>query len=209
MVLTRAFVEGEFSFDLEKAEEHFSAALGSLDEDCDPWLPLFIHHSAARVILTDATCDRLNTEELLKEVETRGGSPEERLKALFFREVEELEEWQRAAIVSGCSHLELAETLYQELASEELKIKHLWCWSQALQTSDPARGLECLCAAAELAQKLGYPGWVHKMMGDFFYLHSILDRTEVPAARRQEVEVQISSAMRLFFGPSTGPPTPC
>ena len=149
LALVRAWVDGEYFFDPERAEALMVEALEKIGYGADPWLAFFIRHEAARITVRQGR-RAYNTHLFL-----RGGSFEKAIelgRAWVNQQPGEMSAARAAALRRTHRHLEAAAPLVGEFESTALRLRRLWFWGLAVQVDEPEEGLRYLTEALELAR---------------------------------------------------------
>lgn len=120
-----------------RADELRIQTIKASDDRSDPWLPLLLHHEAARAALLDVG-------QLWLESGRRRSVP---FQTRFFRQAASRPDRMGQAL----AHLETAEKLFQELAAGLFAIHHLSLHGHALALENPVKGLDLLVDALERA----------------------------------------------------------
>ncbi len=137
----RAMAVDYLAGDPLRADELRIQTLKTCDDRSDPWLPLFLHHEAARAALLDVC--QIWTE--LGKRRTICFQPR------FFRQAASRPDRMGHAL----AHLEAAEKRFRELVTGSFAVNHLSLHGHALVLEDPVKGLDLLLEALNFAVQ----GW--------------------------------------------------
>lgn len=186
--ICRAWSEGLLTDEEWRVECIYSEALAALKPNSDPWLPLFIHHEAAKSALTYASARMPSPEGIEQHIRMDLPIPERRRDLFVWLQTQYFDHGtgERDAILRALAHLEAAEPLFAEFRTDEVAIQHLWLWSHALVHTDPIRGIDMILDAYGRALELEDFNRATTMALDALYLICQLSRSTEPRERVQE-----------------------
>jgi len=173
LALVRAWVEGEYCFDLAKAGDLVNEAFETFDENADPWLAFFLHQEAARLAAKESRKSRECNIALLRPAPSLEKAIE--LGTEWVRQQPlELSEAAVAALGRVRRHLEVAAPLAPEFETAALRLRRLWNWGLALQLDEPEEGLRHLAEAFELVRARQDPRLEFQILEDILFFQARL-----------------------------------
>ncbi len=166
----------------------------------DPWLPLFIHHEAAKSALTSAFMSMPSTEDIEQHIRMDLPLPERRQDLFAWLQAQYFDHGtaERDAMLRALAHLEAAEPLSAEFQTDEVALQHLWLWSHALIHTDPIRGIDMILEAYGRAMRREDFNRAGTMIMDALYLVCQLSRSSEP---RERVQACIDRAVMALLEP--------
>jgi len=173
----RAWVQGFLHEDAAGGKRHFEAALAAMDEDCDPWLELFLRLQLAYLssIQVEKGFPSLEDRMLARVVETIGSAPDSHpVREAFELYWEDLLREQEN-YAPAIEQLKAAEKLVDEMAATESRIHYLRMRSRLTVATDPLQALHDLLDAILIVQTLPRDERIEAMMLTAFFVSSRLD----------------------------------